>query len=79
MAVNSSVAAIDVPRLQRQCDILLDRLKRGPVTNVEAMRDMNIFNLSARVSELRQEGWDIRAARINRGLFEYRLIPRVEI
>ena len=56
---------------------LYERLLRGEVTNAEMVRQMGIFNNTARISELREVLkpylMDIEASRINKGLFSYKL------
>ena len=74
ICLNPSVDKRDEERLSKQCLALLARLERGAVTNVEAMREMNIFNLSARTSELRQAGYKVKATRIDAGLWAYALV-----
>lgn len=43
---------------------LLARLKRGPVTTVQARRDEDIPHPAGRIGELRQEGWNIITQRV---------------
>jgi len=72
--LNSSVAPSDVARLSRQCRVLLERLQRGPLTNVEGVAELRVLNLTARVSELRQAGHDVVAERTQEpGVWVYRL------
>ncbi len=71
--VNRSVPAEDVPRISRQCRALLSRLQAGPLTNMAAVTELRILNATARFSELRQAGYDVRAVRISGGLFSYSL------
>ena len=77
MRANATVAAEDRPRLEKQCDRLLERLQRGPVTNVEAMVELRILNLTARVSELRQAGHNVQATRGKGGVWTYALLRPV--
>jgi hypothetical protein len=42
-----------------QCDRLLDRLKRGPITPMEAWSELGIYRLGARVFDLKASGHDI--------------------
>jgi hypothetical protein len=71
--LNPSVPAEDEHRLSRQCIALLDRLRRGPLTNMDAVTELRILNLTARVSELRQAGHRVTATRVDQGLFSYAL------
>ena len=50
---------------------ILSRLKRGPATSRELVEYS--INATARVSELRQDGWNIDATRQPNGLFLYEL------
>jgi hypothetical protein len=77
--INYSVAPEDRPRINKQCMRLLDRLKRGPVTNVEGVVDLNILNLTARVSELRQAGYNVKAQRGAAGIWTYRLVQAAPV
>ena len=43
-----------------QCDRILRHLKRRPLTRAQAMDDLGIANVTARIAELRQEGYAIR-------------------
>jgi hypothetical protein len=56
--LNSTVPPAAVPRLTRQCQMILDRLRRGRV----GLRDILTIatNHTARVSELRKAGYDVR-------------------
>jgi len=71
LLLNASVAAEDEHRLSKQCHALLDRLRKGPATNVELMVELRILNLTARASECRQAGYDIRAERVKGGTWRY--------
>lgn len=79
--LNPTVDPADAPRLSAQCVSLLERLQRGPITNVEAATSMRILNLTARISELRQAGHDVRAERVPgaRGTWVYRLCAPVPV
>lgn len=74
IAVNKTVEPCDVARLSKQCRKLLERLQRGPLTNMDAVTELRILNLTARVSEIRQAGYDVRATRVDGGLFSYSLV-----
>jgi hypothetical protein len=60
-----------------QSYLLYERLLRGEVTNSEIVRQMNIFNSTGRISDIRAKIkpylLDIEATRINKGLFSYKL------
>jgi hypothetical protein len=58
---------------------LLERLKRGPVTNKEIVMKMGIFNSTGRCSDIRKKviepmGLILEAKRIKKALFEYRIL-----
>lgn len=72
--LNPSVAAEDEVRLSKQCVRLLERLQRGPLTNVEGVVDLRIMNLTARISELRQAGHKVDAQRGVGGVWLYTLV-----
>lgn len=42
-----------------QCDRLLNRLKRGPITPMEAWSELGIYRLGARVFDLKASGHEI--------------------
>ena len=42
-----------------QCDRLLARLKRGPITPMEAWSELGIYRLGARVFDLKASGHEI--------------------
>lgn len=44
-----------------QNEKVLSRLKRGPLTSMQAFKELNITRLSARIWDLRRLGFDIRA------------------
>jgi hypothetical protein len=56
--VNRTVPAAAVPRLTKQCLTILDLLRGGRQTNARLCRVG--LNYRARVSELRQAGYDVR-------------------
>ena len=60
-----------------QSYLLYERLLAGEVTNSEIVRQMNIFNSTGRISDIRQAIkpylMDIEATRINKGLYTYKL------
>lgn len=43
-----------------QCDAILDALKRGPVTPLDALREHACMRLAARIADLKQAGHAIR-------------------
>jgi hypothetical protein len=68
----------DVERLSRQCAAILERLRRGPATNVELVRIA--LNHTARISDLRKHGHDIRVTKRNaEGVFWYGLYVNGEL
>ena len=46
-------------REMSQKTAILDMLKRGPVTPLDALSKLGVFRLAARVRELREEGHSI--------------------
>lgn len=42
-----------------QATQILDMLKRGPVTAMDALTQANCFRLAARIADLRQQGHEI--------------------
>ena len=42
-----------------QCERLLDRLERGPITLMEAWTELGVYRLAARCDELREAGHKI--------------------
>lgn len=61
----------DAPRLNNQCQRILDRLRAGPATN----DDLSALSLkyTGRISDLRKAGHVIRCTRIGGGLTRYEL------
>lgn len=43
---------------------ILDMLKRGPVTPIDALQEAGCFRLAARISDLRQQGYPIKTETI---------------
>lgn len=43
-----------------QCDRIIKHLKRKTLTRAQAMDELGIANCTARISELRQAGFDIQ-------------------
>ncbi len=56
-----------------QKEHILAALKRKPITPLEALNRFGCFRLAARISELRQEGYQIHT-QIRKGFAEYRLV-----
>lgn len=74
LAINWTVPAEDRGRVSKQCLAILEWLKCRPLTNVEAVTDLRVLNLTARISELRQAGHKIPApVRVGGGVFRYTL------
>lgn len=72
--VTHAVAPVERRRLRRQCYTLLARLRLGPATNYELAAIA--CNYTARLSELRAEGFTIDLEARNRvtGHVTYRLV-----
>lgn len=45
---------------QTQAEWILDALKRGPLTALDALDGCNCFRLAARIADLRQAGHEIK-------------------
>jgi hypothetical protein len=58
VTLNVTVPAAAVKRLTPQCRAIIDRLRRGRATNAELCAIGLKYN--ARISELRQAGYDLR-------------------
>ena len=56
--VHRSIAKEERPRLSRQCQQILDRLRRGPAEGCELAAITHRFG--GRVLELRRAGYDVR-------------------
>ena len=69
--LNKSVESEDKPRLGKQQAAVLERLRKGPATNMELLPISARF--SARIHELRKAGFVINRANLGDGLFEYSL------
>lgn len=57
-----------------QCDLLLNRLQTGPITPLQALDELSIFRLSARILELKRRGHEIRTAHVEVPNREGRLV-----
>lgn len=73
---NPTVDPRDEARLGKQQLRLLDRLRKGPMTNVEAVVELRVMNTTARISELRQAGYDVKATRGAEGVWVYTLVTK---
>ncbi len=58
-----------------QTERILEALRKGPLTNADIVRAMNIFNSTGRISDLRKQGYRIEARKVRGGLWEYKLMP----
>mgnify|MGYP001557700332 CR=1 FL=1 len=47
-----------------QCDLLLRRLQRGPITPLQALDELGIYRLSARILDLKRRGHNIRTEHV---------------
>jgi hypothetical protein len=74
--IPANVDSVQEPRLTRHNQIILDMLREGPVTNVEIAKVSK--NHTARISNIRAEGYDIRCDFLDRktGLTQYTLVGR---
>ena len=73
---NPTVPDAAKPRLGRQQQAILDRLRKGPATNNDLCQIAQRF--SARIEELRKAGYDIRRTHDDdrRGVYIYELVGR---
>ena len=65
--------------MKSQCDQILQMLKRGPVTPMDALNKAGVFRLAARVNDLRNQGHTIHTDMIEDGdkrYASYRLVKR---
>lgn len=51
-------------RTAKQCERLLEALRTRPLTAMDILDDLGIARASARVYDLRADGWDIRSSDI---------------
>lgn len=66
-----------------QCERLLMHLKSGPIEPLQALKDLGIYRLSARIKNLRDEGHNIETNMVDVvnqfgepcRVAEYRLLP----
>lgn len=70
--VDPNVSPADVKRLAGQSLAILQRLQRGPATNVELARIS--LKYTSRVSDLRAAGYVVECERREKGLTVYRLL-----
>lgn len=49
-----------------QNELLLCRLRKGPITPIEALREIGVFRLAARVYDLRCKGHEIHSFTVER-------------
>jgi hypothetical protein len=64
-----------------QSDIVLEALKRGPLTKLDAFRLGAGLSLNSRIADLRLQGWNIACAvetREGRKVWVYRLLGPVQ-
>jgi hypothetical protein len=62
------------PRLVGQNAWLVDRLRRGPITPMQAMAENNVMRLAARIGDLKAAGYEIQCTRAANGVATYELI-----
>ncbi len=48
-----------------QCELLLNRLERGPITPMEAWNELGLYRLAARVADLKDAGHKIVKQTVN--------------
>lgn len=63
--------AVDRPRLNKQCQAILERLKRGPAINEELSR-MSL-KYTSRLSDIRKAGYTVQAESMGGGVWRYTL------
>jgi hypothetical protein len=65
----------NTPKLSPQCQKLYDRLKLGPITNVEIRDQLQLIEYRRRFKDLRDKyGIPNEKKPLGNGVFEYRLI-----
>jgi hypothetical protein len=69
-----SPVAVELKRRHAAADRVLARLEQCSALNTELVTIA--MNLTARVSELRQRGYQIDAERVSAGVYRYRLIRK---
>ena len=76
--LNSSVQEEDKPRLKNQHIRIIERLRQGPIRNVE-LKDF-VLCYTARLTELRQARYVIQAKRVKGepSIWEYTLVSEPE-
>ena len=65
--------------MQSQVDAILDHLRSGPITPLDALHHFGCFRLAARINELRRDGHAIRTdlvVRDGKKVAEYRMVDR---
>lgn len=74
-ATDPGVSAASQPRLSRQCQLILDRLRQGPATNHELAG--LALKYTSRLSDLRKAGYSVTCVAHNRvtGVATYELTP----
>jgi 23S rRNA C2498 (ribose-2'-O)-methylase RlmM len=74
--VNNTVDPVEVPRLSRQCALILERLRIGTVTNHELAAIA--LKYTGRISDLRAAGYRIDVIERDRvsGLVRYSLVEK---
>lgn len=72
-ACDTKLPQVEKKRLSAQCLRLLNRLKRGEVTNWEIASDLRILNGTARISDLRANGFPVTATHKDGGTWVYKL------
>lgn len=48
-----------------QNEALIELLKQGPITAIEALTKINCLRLAARINNLRNEGWEIETETVH--------------
>ena len=63
-------------RRHSQNSRLLERLRTGPVTNVEIAHQMHILRYSGRIHELRCHGYDVITNKVpdRKGVYYYQIV-----
>jgi len=49
-----------------QDNLILEHLRRGPITAVQALNLYGCFRLAARINDLRKQGYDIRTENVEK-------------
>ncbi len=71
-----------MPKKMTQKEMVLDHLKQGPITPLDALNLYGCFRLGAIIFDLRKEGWDITTENVKnpngKTFAKYHLIAKAQ-